>query len=126
MVHYNYVEGHLLVDGKTLGVLPESIKESDDIKELFGTQHLLTFPSPLEGMSHRLATSIPDHQVHVGLRRKRVVIQALTKDGLLEYIPRRVFVHENDFDLPMSLIENCVHWLNLRSRRLEIRRKETM
>lgn len=123
VVHYNFVEGHLLVDGKTLGVLPRSIKESDDIKELFGTQHLLTFPSPLEGMSHFLATPIPGHHIHVGLRGKSVVIRALTRDGLLEYLPPRVFANNNSFDLPMGLIENCVHWLNLRSRRLEIRQK---
>ena len=124
VVYYNFVEGHLLVDGKTLGVLPRSIRESEDIKELFGTQHLLTFPSSLEGMSHLLATPIPGHQIHVGLRGKNVVIQALTRDGVLEYVPRRVFVNKNSFDLPLGLIENCVHWLNLRSRRLKIRRKQ--
>ena len=83
VVHYTFVEGHLLVDGKTLGVLPRSIRESEDIKDLFGNQHLLTFPSSLEGMSHFLATPIPGHQIHVGLRGKNVVIQTLTWDGLL-------------------------------------------
>lgn len=126
VVHYNFVEGHLLVDGKTLGVLPRSIRESEDIKELFGNQHLLTFPSSLEGMSHFLATPIPGHQIHVGLRGKDVIIQAFTRDGILEYIPRRVFVNKNSFDLPLGLIENCVHWLHIRSKRLEIRRKVFM
>ncbi|CZR65267.1 uncharacterized protein PAC_15167 [Phialocephala subalpina] len=47
----------------------------------------------------------------------------LIRDSLLEYIPRRVFMDNDNFDLPLGLIENCVHWLNLRTRRLEIRRK---
>ncbi len=126
VVHYNFVEGHLLVDGKTLGMLPRSIRESEDIKDLFGNQHLLTFPSSLEGMSHFLATHIPGHQIHVGLRGRNVVIQALTPDGLLEYVPRRVFVNKNSFDLPLDLIENCVHWLHIGLKRLDIRRKAAM
>ncbi len=123
VVHYNFVEGHLLVDGKPLGRLPLDIRESEDVKELFGNQHLLTFPSSLSGMSHVMATRIRGNEVHFGLRGKSVVIRALIRDSLLEYVPRRVFVDNDTFDLPVGLIENCVHWLNLRTKRLEIRRK---
>jgi len=123
VVHYNYVEGHLLVDGKPLGRLPRDIRESEDVNELFGNQHLLTFPSSLRGMSHVMATRVRGHEIHFGFRGRSVVIQALTRNGLLEYVPRRVFVDKDSFDLPLSLLENCVHWLNLDSKRLEIRRK---
>ncbi|OCK76192.1 hypothetical protein K432DRAFT_428888 [Lepidopterella palustris CBS 459.81] len=123
VVHYNLVEGHLLVDGKPLGRLPRDIRASEDVKELFGNQHLLTFPSPLGGMSHVMATRIRGHEIHFGLRGNSVVIRALTMDGPLEYVPRRVFMDNDSFDLPSGLIDNCVHWLNIRSGRLEIRRK---
>ena len=123
VVHYNFIEGHLLVDGKPLGRLPLDIRESEDVKELFGNQHLLTFPSSLSGMSHVMATRIWGNEVHFGLRGKSVVIRALIKDSLLEYVPRHVFTDSDNFDLPSGLIENCVHWLNLRTRCLEIRRK---
>jgi hypothetical protein len=123
VVHYNFVEGHLLVDGKPLGRLPLDIRESEDVKELFGNQHLLTFPSSLSGMSHVMATRMRGNEVHFGLRGKSVVIRALVRDSLLEYVPRGVFTDSDNFDLPSGLIENCVHWLNLRTRRLEIRRK---
>ena len=123
VVHYNFVEGHLLVDGKPLGKLPRDIRESEDVKELFGNQHLLTFPSSLSGMSHVMATRVRGHEVHFGLRGENVVIRAHTRDGLLEYVPRCVFMGNDSFDLPASLMENCVHWLNLHSGRLEIRRK---
>jgi len=123
VVHYNFVEGHLLVNGKPLGRLPLDIRESEDVKELFENQHLLTFPSSLSGMSHVMATRILGHEVHFGLRGKSVVIRALTRDSLLEYVPRRVFMDNDSFDLPLGLIENCVHWLNIYSKRLEIRRK---
>jgi Protein of unknown function (DUF3638) len=123
LVHYNFVEGYLLVDGMPLGKLPQDIRESEDVKELFGNQHLLIFPSSLNGMSHVMATRIRGHEIHFGLRGKSVVIRAFTRDGLLEYVPRQVFMVNDSFDLPSGLIENCVHWLNLHSKRLEIRRK---
>ncbi|KAM0145804.1 hypothetical protein ACHAQE_011068 [Botrytis cinerea] len=125
-VHYNFVEGHLLLDGKPLGKLPIDIRESEDVKELFGDQHLLTFPSSLVGMSHARAASICGNEVHFGHRGKNVVIQAISGNNILEYVPRRVFTDGDSFDLPSSLIENCVHWLNFHERRLEIRRKPSI
>jgi hypothetical protein len=122
-VHYNFLEGHLLIDGKPLGRLPLDIRESEDVKELFGNQHLLTFPSSLSGMSYCMATRVEGNEVHFGLRGKNVVIQALNRDVLLEYVPRRVFMGNDNFDLPSGLIEKCVHWLNISTKRLEIRRK---
>lgn len=125
-VYYNFIEGHLLLDGKPLAKLPIDIRESEDVKELFGDQHLLTFPSSLVGMSHARAASICGNEVHFGHRGKNVVIQAISGNNILEYVPRRVFTDGNSFDLPSSLIENCVHWLNFREGRLEIRRKPSI
>ncbi|TGO18614.1 hypothetical protein BPAE_0372g00020 [Botrytis paeoniae] len=125
-VHYNFVEGHLLFDGKPLGRLPLDIRESEDVKELFGDQHLLTYPSNLVGMSHVITTSVEKNQVHFGHRGENVIIRAINKGNILEYIPRRIFISGDNFDLPSSLIENCVHWLNFDERRLEIRRKPSI
>ncbi|KAK6601216.1 hypothetical protein H4I96_06557 [Botrytis cinerea] len=120
------ITSHLLLDGKPLGKLPIDIRESEDVKELFGDQHLLTFPSSLVGMSHARAASICGNEVHFGHRGKNVVIQAISGNKILEYVPRRVFTDGDSFDLPSSLIENCVHWLNFHERRLEIRRKPSI
>jgi hypothetical protein len=51
VVHYNFVEGHLLVDSKPLGGLPRDIRESDKVRQLFSNQHLLNFPSAEFSMS---------------------------------------------------------------------------
>ena len=125
VIHYNFIEGHLLIDGRPLGKLPPAIRESEYVKELFGNQHLLTYPSTMPGMTHVLTTIIgKDHQVHFGLRGDTVVIRAITKDDLLELIPRKEFCKKNSIsDLPQPLISDCVHWLNLQSKRLEIRQK---
>ncbi|KAH7117537.1 hypothetical protein B0J11DRAFT_493133 [Dendryphion nanum] len=125
VIHYNFVEGHLLVDGKSLGRLPRDIRDSIDVKELFGNQHLLTYPSALFGMSYVMSTPIQGNEIHFGLRKGVVVVQARTRNSLLEYIPHHKF-GSNNVDLPFGLMHNCSHWLNLDSNCLEIRRKPVL
>lgn len=121
VIHYNFVEGHLLVNGKPLGKLPENIRESDDVKQIFGGKHLLTCPSNLQGMSHMLVNNERKHGIHFGIRDEVVLIRDLTKEGLFEFIPRHKFLGTDGFDLPSALVHNCVHWLNLNARELHIR-----
>jgi hypothetical protein len=125
VVHYNFIEGHLLVDGKPLGRLPHDICGSDEVRRIFSTQHLLTYQSAKVGMSYVVASRVEDNQVHFSIRGGRVIIRARTRDGLLEYIPTKQFLGTNSHaaDFPHGLISNCAHWLNLDTKRLEIRRK---
>ncbi|CBX97993.1 hypothetical protein LEMA_P094020.1 [Plenodomus lingam JN3] len=126
VVHYNFIEGHLLVDGKPLGRLPHDVRESDEVRQLFGDQRLLTFPSAEFGMSYVLASPICNHEIHFGSRNGQVVIRAWSQDELLEYIPSHRFVGPEAVDLPDGLISNCAHWLNLSTKCLEIRRKPVL
>ncbi|KAI1654401.1 hypothetical protein F4813DRAFT_370697 [Daldinia decipiens] len=127
-VHFNFIEGHMLVNGEPRGKLPLEIQESEDVKEIFGKQHILTYPSSLPGMTHQLSKPIskpisdPGQEVHFGMRDGQVVIRACTPTSVLEFIPRKKFTGPNSFDLPTELTENCVHWLNLSTRCLEVRR----
>lgn len=133
VVHYNVVEGHLLVNGQSMGTLPLEITESEDVRALFGNQHLLTYPSPLSGMSHVLASSIEGHEIHFGRRDKEVFIRALRtgpcgQRSLLQYVSSRLFRPdlESEPDLPAELIDGCAHWLDLGTGQLEIRRHPTI
>lgn len=122
-VHYHLLEGHLLVGGKSLGKLPSDIRDSKTLKELFGNQRLVAFPSNLSGMSYVLGICKDGYHVHLGYRNRSLVIQAQSGSELFELIPGNVFGSENDFDLPGPLVSDCVHWLNLRTGDLEVRRK---
>lgn len=123
-VHFNYVSGFLLVDGKPAGRLPERIRDSAEIKELFGHHtHLRTYPSVLSGMSHQLVGLVEGWQIHFGLRDDQVVIRAISKSAALEFIPRKLFFREMAYDLPVELLDACVHFLNLSTGRLEIHRR---
>ncbi|KAL1869170.1 hypothetical protein Daus18300_005707 [Diaporthe australafricana] len=120
-VHFNYVSGFLLVDGKPAGRLPEHIRDSHEIKELFGEHtHLRTYPSVQDGMSHRLVGLFEGWQIHFGLRSEKVIVRAISNRAILEFIPRHVFFNGEDCDLPMELIENCVHFVNLSARTLHV------
>jgi hypothetical protein len=94
---------------KPLRRLPLNIRESEDVTELFGNQHLLTFPLLMNSISHVITTRMRDNKVHFGLRRKSVIIRALIKNSFLEYVPWRVFTDNSNFDLLLGLIKNCVH-----------------
>jgi hypothetical protein len=126
IVHYNFIEGHLLVDGKPLGRLPREFRESDEVRQLFGNQHLLTFPSADYDMSYVLASWISNHEIHFGYRNGRVIIRAWSRNELLEYVQSHHFVGPGTFDLPDGLISDCAHWLNLNTRVLEIRRRPVL
>ncbi|CAF3547431.1 unnamed protein product [Fusarium graminearum] len=121
VVHYHLLQGHLIVDGKPLGRLPLQMTQDPAVQELFGEQHLLTRPSGL--LEYQLANDIMGHQVHLGFRDGKLVIQALHRGLLLQYVPRDIFKGSSGCDLPTDLVDRCVHWLNLRTGELEMRRK---
>lgn len=122
-VHYHLLTGHLLVDGKPLGKLPADIRDSEVLKGLFGNQRLVAFPSNLAGMSYMLGVPKNGYHIHIGYRGQQLVIQAQGTTNLFEFVPRDVFGNESNFDLPGSLIQDCVHWVDLLSGNLEVRRQ---
>lgn len=125
-IHYHALQGHFLIDGKPLGRLPLEIREQQGISELFQGQHLLTRPSGVPGMEYQIVNSVSNHEVHVGLREGSVVIRAEFKGYLIEYVPREIFKSDTLSDLPSGLVDDCVHWLNLHTGELEMRRKPTI
>jgi len=122
-VHYHLLEGHLLIDGQPMGKLPAKHRESVVLEELFGKQSLLIYPSGLTGMTYTLAFPMDEHQIHLGFRNKTLIVQACIRGATLEFVPRGVFGDQSNFDLPTSLVANCVHWLDLRTGIMEVRQK---
>ncbi|KKK12285.1 hypothetical protein ARAM_007521 [Aspergillus rambellii] len=123
VIYFHLLEGHLVIDGRTIGKLPADVRDSEILKEIFGSQRLFAFPSNLPGMDYTLANHGEGHQVHLGYRNKQLVIQARTSNSILELIPRHVFGNGPEFDLPFSLISDCIHWIDIRTGILEARRK---
>lgn len=120
-LHYDVVSGGLWIDYKPLSQLPAEYRDNWIIKELFGGQHLLTYPSYMSGMEYMLNFTLGGHQIHFGTHEKRLIIRARYRGHTLEFLPRAVFGSLEKPDLPASLVENCVHWLNLKTGAIEAR-----
>jgi hypothetical protein len=125
-IEFHLLSGVLLVDGKTvLKELPLTYCSSEAIRQVFPFQRLRVSPSSLRGMTYKLGFPIEGHEVHLGLRNGELVIRAWAPGNagmLLEFIPTSVYGNGSSFDLPASLVENCVHWLDIRENVVEIRR----
>ncbi len=126
---YNLLEGLLQIDGKPLGRMsPEEMKTAI-MTELFGNQNPLTYPSDLPGMTYTLALIMDGHQIHIGFRdhagskEESIFVRARVGNTVLELVPRTIFKGLDNFDLPVPLVENCIHWLDLRNGWIEIRQK---
>lgn len=126
IVHFNIIEGHLLVDGQPRGTLPRNIRDSHIVKQLFGSQHLLTHASSEYGMTHVMIGRILGNQVHFGMRDGQVIIRARTWTSTYEYLPQASFDGNRGLDLPETLLRNCTHWLNLDTKQIEIRRNPVL
>ncbi|KAF4990601.1 hypothetical protein FGRMN_8360 [Fusarium graminum] len=120
-VHYHLLQGHLLVDGKPLGRLPLEIRGDESMRELFEGRYLLTRPSGL--LDYHILAEMEGHQVHVGIKDGRIIVKALFKGSILQFVPRSVLKGPMGWDLPADLVDDCVHWLDLTTGNLEMRRK---
>ncbi|PNP83727.1 hypothetical protein FNYG_02944 [Fusarium nygamai] len=120
-VHYHILQGHLLVDQKPLGRLPLEIRDDESMRELFEERHLLTRPSGL--LDYQILTEMEGHQVHVGIRDSKITIKALFRGSILQFVPRSMLKGPMGWDLPADLVDDCVHWLDLTTGNLEMRRK---
>ncbi|KAG8217925.1 hypothetical protein J3R82DRAFT_6091 [Butyriboletus roseoflavus] len=119
VVHFNILDGSLLVDGKSLGRLPNEIQRHPLYNLIFGEQELEVLPSDLPGMDYSTRGKISGHQVYFSLRSNSsdLVIRAYANSDTMELIPQEKLKG----DLPDVLIEGHAHWLNLSTSIIEIR-----
>ena len=124
-VHFNYVQGTLLINGQQLGILPPEYRRWPIVEKLFGSQGLRMFPSPLPGMSIVIDRQMPfEHWVHLGFRDNSIVIRATHRGTILELLSPECFGDMRRYDLPASLAIDCYHWLDLSTGIIEIRQQD--
>ena len=123
IVYYHIPLGYLVIDGSLIGRSTDVDKNPGLFKELFDEYHPQMYPSGMSGMSYVLAKSYGGHQVHFGARDGKIVVRACVGNAVLEYIDRDTFRSSTSYDLPESLIEECIHWLDLETGVIEIRLK---
>ena len=129
-IHFNILDGTLLIDGHPLGRLPDEYTKQSFFHQVFGNRVFLTYPSSMPGMSYQFASLFENHQVHFGFRDGMPFMRARApKYRTIELVPSTVFLSKTPShapDLPLPLINDHVHWLDLDSQTIEIRSLATM
>ena len=124
-VHFSILDGTLLVDGQPLGRLPDEYTKKGIFHQIFGNRVFLTYPSSIPGMSYQFASLFEGHQIHFGFRDGIPFMRArLPNNSTLELVPPTAFSsrnHPDAPDLPLPLINDCAHWLDLVAQTIEIR-----
>lgn len=122
-IRYHLVSGVLLLNGRPIEKeLPPNVRRADAIARLFQNQRLAVYASTVPGMTYKIAFNPENQEVHLGFRQGDLVVQAWAQSGLWEYIPANIFERDATFDLPASLIDDCVHWLNIDANIIEVRK----
>ena len=129
-IHINIFEGTFYIDGQPLGRLPDEFTRQGFFRQIFGNRVFLTYPSSIRGMSYMLASLFQQHEIHFGFRDGVVFLRAVTAGRMvLEHLPAAIFgtgIVGDAPDLPVLLINDCVHWLDLAGHTVEIRPSGTM
>lgn len=134
VVQVNVIEGFLLVDHKPIGRLPSAIRESEEVKALFGDAYLRTVPSGMPFCTHQLVGLHDGSEIHFGVYRDEVIIRAITgyREGprtvgkVLQYMPNKILFSNGRCDLPICLVQDRLHFLNLSDQCLEMRERNSI
>jgi hypothetical protein len=117
------IRGMFLVDGMTIGFLPEKITSNELFIRVFG-YHI--FEVQATELPHTYITKYPYHgdgkvhyEFHFNDQNKRLTIteRHLQSDELFELIPHTCFVTE----LPDTFLSNHSHWRNANDHTIEFR-----
>ncbi|KAL9083501.1 MAG: hypothetical protein Q9159_005747 [Coniocarpon cinnabarinum] len=124
-VRYNFISGILLVGGQAMSEVPEEHRTLGVMQDLLGNQRFLTRRSERADMHYTITVPINAHEVHVGTRNQQQVIHLVHQPSqtLYEVIPPNVFGSRMTSDLPWHMVQNYVHWLNVKMGWVEIRPK---
>ncbi|USP78848.1 hypothetical protein yc1106_06122 [Curvularia clavata] len=120
-VHFNYLYGTLLIDGKEMGTLPLSYRMHPDFRHILGARNPVVYPSPLRGMDFALCETVRNkHRIHLAYRNGRLIIREVHDGRLLEFVPHKIF----EPDLPSPLVQGCYHWLDVHTGHVEVRQRD--
>ncbi|KAG9237428.1 hypothetical protein BJ875DRAFT_370034 [Amylocarpus encephaloides] len=121
-VHYNVLDGTLLVNGTLLARLPTRYEAHLTYGRIFGEKVLEVFPSAMRGMVFETRSEINGHQVHFAMHDSELIIRSRIADSICELVPHQKL----DGDFPAAFVRDFAHWLNLDTWTLEWRPLKTL
>ncbi|PQE34116.1 p-loop containing nucleoside triphosphate hydrolase protein [Rutstroemia sp. NJR-2017a WRK4] len=116
-VHFNLLNGLLLVNGSLLSRLPESFQKDILYRKLFGKRILDVVPSTRPCLMFETRFDIHGHRVYFGKRGENLVIQIRKANCILEMLPVAPMIE----DLPLAFLNDYIHWRDLKTGSIELR-----
>ncbi|MCJ1386871.1 hypothetical protein MMC17_009999 [Xylographa soralifera] len=108
-VHYNVLDGSLLVNGAPLTRLSRLYEEHPNFRRLFGQRIFDVVPSTMSGMAFEARDEFCDHRLYFGMQNSEVIIRASKNEVIYEILP----VHSLEGDFPDAFVHDYVHWLDV-------------
>ncbi|KAG9764117.1 hypothetical protein KCU73_g1100, partial [Aureobasidium melanogenum] len=116
-VYFNLLSGHMLVDGRSVGKVPDNIRSTSLFNQIFGSSVLRVFASDIPGMECRVSQHVEGNEIHLGLRGRSVIIKARSNGRILQALPQSTFKSS----LPDHFVQVFHHWLDERTGDIEFR-----
>ncbi|KAF8602020.1 hypothetical protein BDV93DRAFT_584535 [Ceratobasidium sp. AG-I] len=118
-VHFNLLEGRLLINGETLGRLSQEYVSHPSYSRLFGQKVLDVVPAIASEMVFATRAQIKDHQILFALNpaSKLLLVQAQKDGRTYELIPHTMLAK----DFPLFFSSEYHHWADLESQVIEFR-----
>ncbi|KAF2136619.1 uncharacterized protein K452DRAFT_237232 [Aplosporella prunicola CBS 121167] len=109
VVNYDLLTGEVLLDGSRIGRLPSEFTNAPVYSRVFGSRILNVTRSCFPCMQYKTLSKIGNYEIHLGMRGNELLLQAITGTQRLRHVPHDVL----DRDLPKSLTEDYIHWMDL-------------
>lgn len=112
-VHFNLLNGELLVNGVPLSRLPREYENHRMYRVLFGKIAIEVMPTTVPGMRFSAKKKVAGYTLHFGMSKgSEILVQAQDDNKQThEFVPRHCF----ERCLPTALVEEYVHWYNVES-----------
>ncbi|KAL2068505.1 hypothetical protein VTL71DRAFT_14842 [Oculimacula yallundae] len=121
-VHYNLLDGSLLINGSPLTRLPQSYELHTTYTRIFGEKVLDVIPSSMPGMLFEIRGGFHGHQVHFRMCESELIVRIQQQEQTYEMIPISALAG----DFPQSFVEDFVHFLDLTTQSIEWRPLSSM
>ncbi|OBT60021.1 hypothetical protein VE03_10579, partial [Pseudogymnoascus sp. 23342-1-I1] len=117
IVHYNILDGSLLVNGLPLTRLPRAYETHKTYCRLFSKKVLDVVPSTMRGMVFETRHEVCGQRVHFRMCESELIIRTRKETDVHEVIP----IHALHDDFPRAFVEDYAHWLDLNTGFIEWR-----
>lgn len=121
-IHFNLLDGELLVNGLPLGRLPAEYERHPVYRQLFGRATIEVMPTAIPGMRFSGKNKFAAYTLHFGMSSESHLLIRAEKDGRAYELVSSKVMWDN---FPMAFVQERVHWYDMTNDRVEFRCHDT-